>query len=354
MIVSCPNCSTRYVLDAAMIRPPGRHVRCARCQLTWFQEPALDLGADAMVPEALDAPIADKSRMLPSPAMRAPAPREREAMRDTEEAPAYRDRQRDMARDLSRDMPREVAREQARDVLREQPRDVVREALGHDTYAPQTQPVTREISRDAMRDMSRDFDPAEQSFDQPRGHFGSARAPAADDPMFDGVRSPERDQRRERTRSSGERKRGGSAGTWALVLGGLALVMVAGIVGVQFREQIVKIEPATASLYERLGYGEINSRGLDFEGVTYAREIDNGVTVLAIRGQIVNVSDRELPVPPVRVTVRDADKRDLYQWTFTPETPKLTPKSRADFTTRLESPPPDAWDLEIRFAKAGE
>ena len=133
-----------------------------------------------------------------------------------------------------------------------------------------------------------------------------------------------------------------------------ALVMVAGIVGVQFREQIVKIEPATASLYERLGYGEINSRGLDFEGVTYAREIDNGVTVLAIRGQIVNVSDRELPVPPVRVTVRDADKRDLYQWTFTPETPKLTPKSRADFTTRLESPPPDAWDLEIRFAKAGE
>jgi hypothetical protein len=75
---------------------------------------------------------------------------------------------------------------------------------------------------------------------------------------------------------------------------------------------------------------------------------------LAIRGQIVNASDRELPVPKVQVTVRDADKQQLYKWSFPPDMSKLGAKSRAPFSTRLESPPPEAWDLDIRFAKPGE
>lgn len=38
MILSCPNCETRYVVDPAKLRPSGRTVRCARCAHTWHEE----------------------------------------------------------------------------------------------------------------------------------------------------------------------------------------------------------------------------------------------------------------------------------------------------------------------------
>lgn len=40
MIVSCPNCSARFVVDAAALGATGRQVRCGRCKETWFQGPA--------------------------------------------------------------------------------------------------------------------------------------------------------------------------------------------------------------------------------------------------------------------------------------------------------------------------
>lgn len=378
MIVSCPNCSTRYVLDAAVLRPPGRHVRCARCQTTWFQEPALDLGAEAIVPETR-APVQDKSRMLPSP----PRIGAQAAYREDDAVDGgYRDRQRDLNRDLARDLPREPVRDQGRepirDTMRDPPqRDVVREALGEDQYNANG-PVTREISRDNLRDMSRDLDRRdndrrdndrrdndrrdndrrEPNFD--RSRFEPGPQIRKDDIAFD---EPVRDKpgternrgasERRSSRSSGDRGRGGSSGL--LIGGGVLFAMIIGAAWIfdSMHTQIVQAVPSMAPIYDALGY-KVNSRGLDFADITYAREIDNGVTVLAIRGQIVNVSDREIPVPKVRVTVRDADKRNIYGWTFTPDTSKLDPKARAPFATRLESPPPDAWDLEIRFAKAGE
>ncbi len=36
MILSCPNCNTRFLLDASRLGRQGRTVRCARCNHTWF------------------------------------------------------------------------------------------------------------------------------------------------------------------------------------------------------------------------------------------------------------------------------------------------------------------------------
>src|SRR5215813_3645628 len=39
VIVSCPACATRFSLDASLLGPGGRNVRCAKCGHRWRQEP---------------------------------------------------------------------------------------------------------------------------------------------------------------------------------------------------------------------------------------------------------------------------------------------------------------------------
>ncbi len=53
MILSCPNCYTRYMMSAAAIGAEGRDVRCAKCAHEWFQEPdeSLEEFQDEVLPE---------------------------------------------------------------------------------------------------------------------------------------------------------------------------------------------------------------------------------------------------------------------------------------------------------------
>ena len=38
MILTCPSCNTRYMLDMASTRPEGQTVRCFKCKHTWVQD----------------------------------------------------------------------------------------------------------------------------------------------------------------------------------------------------------------------------------------------------------------------------------------------------------------------------
>jgi predicted Zn finger-like uncharacterized protein len=78
MILTCPNCATRYFVDDSRIGPAGQVVRCAACSERWTAHPELE----ALLEEA--APLAAEE-----PAPLAPEPEAAEAPLATiREAPA--------------------------------------------------------------------------------------------------------------------------------------------------------------------------------------------------------------------------------------------------------------------------
>lgn len=63
MILTCPACATRYLVDPAELGRGGRHVRCARCGHVWLQNAPsdaperVDLAAPEPAPPPADGPI---------------------------------------------------------------------------------------------------------------------------------------------------------------------------------------------------------------------------------------------------------------------------------------------------------
>jgi len=136
-------------------------------------------------------------------------------------------------------------------------------------------------------------------------------------------------------------------------VGLIVVVLLIAVSAVRYRQDIAVIWPQSAGVYSSLGL-PVNASGIDFRQVRYQRENEDGQIVLAVSGMIVNAGTRELPVPQtVRVTLSDADKRELYHWNFKPTALVLKPGQSVPFTTRLSSPPAAARHLEVRFAKDG-
>jgi predicted Zn finger-like uncharacterized protein len=134
-------------------------------------------------------------------------------------------------------------------------------------------------------------------------------------------------------------------------LGLVLVVLLIGYSGVRYRQDIAAIWPQTASVYSGIGL-RVNAGGIDFRNVAYKRENEDGQSVLVVTGEIVNLASRELPIPQtIRITLTDADNREIYHWPIKPSAPTLKAGGVLPFRTRLSSPPVAARFAVVSFAK---
>lgn len=128
---------------------------------------------------------------------------------------------------------------------------------------------------------------------------------------------------------------------------GLAMAIVAG------RGPVVKVAPGAARVFAAIGL-PVNLRGLELDNVR-TNIFDMGDRkMLVVEGSVVNLRDSATDAPNMRISLRGADKRELYVWTAPAPKTKLGPREHAAFRTRLAAPPDGVNDVMVKFASAGD
>jgi len=305
MLIVCPSCATAFRVTRTVLGDAGRQVRCAQCRTVWLATPESALEDDAMA--ATGAASASAGRAAPPPP---PPP----AADDADWGAAFAEEAESKTGAKPDDAGEGKAKVDATDF------DAPVPAAEAPSIQPSADvpPLPPRIS--AVDDQPAPLPPRARADEPPKRRFRKPSLP----------------------RPSGRSFRM-SPSVVILLLGSALLATF--LLG---REQVVRTVPDSASVYERIGL-PVNLRGVEFRDVKGANEVVDGVVVLVVEGQLVNITSRAADLPRLRLAVRDAGGKEIYTWTATPPAPRLEAGQAVPFRSRLASPPPDGASVEVRF-----
>lgn len=118
-------------------------------------------------------------------------------------------------------------------------------------------------------------------------------------------------------------------------------------------EAAVSLAPASISAFEAVGL-QVNIYGLELRRVELQHMVVDGTRVLAVKGEIVNISSHDRKIPWLRFALLDLERSEVYNWTLDAGARPLRSGEATNFVTRVASPPETAKDVEIRFAHHDE
>lgn len=313
MIIVCPNCNARYELAADAIGDAGRKVQCASCHTSWraFPEPE-----PAPVEKAAPKPASEPKEMAkPKPETGA-----------TEGSLARKS-------DLEED-------DSLFDALAEAELDAVFEK-----EAKKNRP--RKDAAEPMREADDAAEAGEDVRDEPE--TGQPSQMQSSDAEDDDTLQKRREALQKRHEVLARNLPHSKFRRWFRMSAGVLLMtMVLGLF--LFRDGLVWAFPQLAGLYEAIGI-EVNVVGIEFKSVNTVRALRDGVETLMIKADLVNVSNRQVNVPRVRVELIGADGNLLYEWNATPQARVLRPSESVEFSAQLASPPLDAVDMRLGFVE---
>ena len=130
----------------------------------------------------------------------------------------------------------------------------------------------------------------------------------------------------------------------------IAIVAVGIIAAVVARASVVALFPPAARLYSMVGLSVLPPSGaLDIRKTTPRLDVENGVPVLIVEGEIANVSNVAVDVPKLRVTLNDSSDNEVQRWTFSVTEPRLMPGASEPFRTSIQRPSTSATKVAVEF-----
>ncbi len=260
MILTCPDCSARYVVDPKAILPNGRMVRCAKCKYSWREDPPKD--------EILeDEPASD------TPQGEAPPTNNKDD--GTSDVISQKEDDKFTARRAKR---------------KKRPR-----------------PMPKGTNLPALQNHKhKDF---------LLGWYG--------------------------------------LGTFIVILVSCFLI---------FQSTITDIWSPSQKLYRILGLAHNGSEAHEdnpdiplkeqfkIKNVTPSMTQNGKIVTLTIEGKIINIAHRSLPLPILKVFLKDSKNNIIRNWSFKPKGATLAEGEEIGFSTSLPNPPKDATSISVTFA----
>lgn len=322
MIVTCENCTSRFVVDPQVLQPRGRRVRCARCKVIWFQAPPDADGAG-------DADLRDGSQN---------EGRRQVFQRSQPAAPS-----------AAADVFGETARA---------PDAPAPSAAGALPDEAQPQDASTQDDAPSAPPDAPEQDAGDQDGEDTAALFGddpSGQTAAADDEMTDlPWGKPRRTSKAQVPALYKERSPILAVAGWAAVA---ALVLSAVGTAIFARETIAAKVPVVKPVYAAVGLG--------IEPKVITQNVDQYLTIETpppqpaywrddqliqeITGDIINTADAPVRVPALEGILRDRDNNELYRWQFAAQTDILYPGQRASFATEIVDLPQEAAEMQVVF-----
>ena len=131
---------------------------------------------------------------------------------------------------------------------------------------------------------------------------------------------------------------------WPLLLGILALIIAAAAAFWFF---------APAEWKARAGIAQAGATPLQLMITTSDRQpLESGNELVAISGRVINPTDQEQNVPPIRAELRDkATKALVHRWTIAPPARVLAPRSSASFNSAEVDVPKGGDELTVTLGR---
>ncbi len=323
MIISCPECATKFTIADGLLGERGRKVRCFKCGHTWHQMP------ERSAPEAA-APLSAEPAEVPPPP---PAPPRRPAQPPL--------------------MPPTATMTPSSVPLESEP------TAGADR-APLVQPDPGDLPMDsdlpagAAKSID-DFEiPNVAPPDDPAALAGTQSADDADttntvdvDALLNSKPEDIPKVFAKRIRADEKKSPVGRIVFFLLFLAGVAATLWFG------RMQIVGRFPDAARFYKMAGLPiELLGDGLEFRGVTSEMVREGKLSVLLVRGVVANVVTEDRPVPLLRLVLLDTGGGVIQESYAKPRKDTLSGGAQIGFQIRMEDPSAAAVRYEVAFAEA--
>ena len=352
MIITCQNCRTNYDIDAAALGG-GKTVSCHNCGNTWHQNPVQAPPPVTYTQPAYPQQVPFDAAPPPAPVAEpqaAPAPEpipepvpEPEPEPIPEPEPASEIEADAVARAEAALMAEEeeAAGDDAEDDFEPFADDAEDGAGGDDALstAQLDEMFGEEIDQAVFSDEDAGDAPAGASEDD-----GEPEDIVDPDPIPEVFSAGDDDD------LDADVKKGGKGKIIGIAAAVLFIIALGG--GLFFGKSfIIDLYPPATDIYAMINLGgEELGEGLEINNVESTRNVEKGVDVLVIKGEIANVSDKERMVPMIRVVLFDSAGEEIQSAVAAPLKNRLPGGATIAFGAKLPEPSALARRLEVTFS----
>ena len=383
MIITCPNCSTRYTVDKAAIGD-GKNTRCSHCQHTWFVNVDALTQSRPAVPRRMQPPLQPNpyaGQMMPGmvPGQMVPGMVPGQMMPGM--VPGGMVPGQMMPGMMPGQMPQGTPQGALQGLAVDPAAAVAPQPAPQPAPEPEPEPEPElEPEPEPVPEPEPELEPepepeaeAEEllSAEQLDDMFGDDDEPEPmaslvannsnnDDEIdsLDGLEDiPEPDPIPQVFTGGEDGDEDGNAPqkrSLVKVIGGavssvLLLVVLVGFFGKGF---IMEKIPASNGIYEMIGLGKKLGEGLNIQGIKRAYETDGGEEVLVVRGKVLNVTDKIIDVPMIKIVLKDSDDKAVSTIFVAPLKSQLKGRNALSFKGVIKKPSALARKVIVDFGKA--